>query len=379
MLPYQAASLALIPSAYLNALGIAEGLRAVGWPGRVVCLDIEPQKEALTGRYPELCETISLSTTQAQDLPAWVEKQISTISGNVLFFTDERFQEQFARHYGDRKPAYLQYWPGSQPYFDRICQRAAFYAFVNQHTPVETPRLLPGTEDPWSVFPDGFYLRVNRSWQQTRKLPRGRVILTPLELRQAIALYQEQALSANDWFYQELLSTRPEDNLSICGWHAPGQRTYFATQPRQRLKNGTAVVVQQVPAPANLLQTTRTILEQLEYAGPFEMEFVRAPHTGVYKVIELNPRFWMQHRFVDRAANQVLIRRYLGLAVEETSVPLSQTHFWIDRIGALEMLTGGHLGVLPYLLRPGSAYPSWGKALHFFLNAHRPWDRPKKP
>ena len=76
--------------------------------------------------------------------------------------------------------------------------------------------------------------------------------------------------------------------------------------------------VQRILDPARLLETTARVLDAFEFEGPFELEFVRDPGDGVYRVIELNPRFWMQHRLAQILTDHALVRRALGMVATET-------------------------------------------------------------
>src|SRR5690606_33114421 len=98
-------------------------------------------------------------------------------------------------------------------------------------------------------------------------------------------------------------------NYSTCGFFdaADPQRNAIIVTRRVLSAGGTigtAAIVETLEDPAGLIGRTENILAQMGFQGPFELEFLYDDDTGKYYVLELNPRFWMQHGlFVDAYDN----------------------------------------------------------------------------
>ena len=128
-----------------------------------------------------------------------------------------------------------------------------------------------------------------------------------------------QAIARNGWLESEFFSQRwlgeGHEVFSVCGF-------FDATEPRRNLLMTTVKVhqytsvlssgsvVASVDDPAELVPRAVRILSDLGYCGPFELKFVR--HADTFLVIELNPRFWLQHGIFLGAGNGVM-KRYLGV------------------------------------------------------------------
>lgn len=139
----------------------------------------------------------------------------------------------------------------------------------------------------------------------------------------------------------------------MCGWHDAKSPRFVATRKVLQFpaRQGNGDVCELIELPAALADTTRQLLDDLRYTGPFELEFVRDTRTGRYRLIELNPRFWMQHPLAGANLGQVLVRRYLGLP-EETTPHGSSPRYWINTIVALNCLLRADFRGWRYLRDP---------------------------
>jgi hypothetical protein len=315
---------AIICSCHFNAVGIALSLREVGWRGSIICLKINIVGPVVAERYPWLCDCWNLTVDRAEELPGEIGARVPPELVGAIFFCDERFLEVFA----DAGTAAL--FPnacltvGSSSEIGTILDRRTFYGRLEGTNVAQVPRTVESGGDPWQIFRGPFRTRVWRSWRGLTKLPRGRTIRTQAELQAWIVQCEESSLAPEEWGYQELLSTRPMDVVSVCGWHGLAGSVYRTTRwLRQAGENGWLVGVSNDYPELSIV--TRNVLAELRYDGPFELEFVRDPVTDSFKVIELNPRFWMQHRLV----GSVLVRRYLGLPLAETDKH-SQARYWVN-------------------------------------------------
>jgi hypothetical protein len=278
-----------------------------------------------------------------------LRERIPASDEKVVFFTSERFHEAFKDH-GDNLPN-SRYFVGSSVYLDAILDRHIFYQFIRSRGLAEVPRTIPGDLDPWLAFGDQFCIRMKRTWDDLEKLTgRVRLVTSRQRLHQIQLSYRKSGLTPADWCYQEVLSTLPQHNVSVCGWHDRDRQTYLTT--RHVVKHpdafGNGVVTEAIEPPAELHRTTRSVLDALDYEGPFELEFILSQKTGRFTVIELNPRFWMQHGLAEALTGHELVRRYVGHRVKMTGDG-SNKRYWVNTVRALYRLSRGDRRILPYL------------------------------
>ncbi len=357
----------VICSAQFNAVGIAVSLREIGWHGRVICLNINGKPTAVAKRWPSLCECHDLDLRAPEELPSWLEKHFLCGRVSAIYFCDERFLPVFAdHHFADLFPK-ARIYAGSPAKLDMLLDRWQFYDFVSRNHLASVPKTVREVSDPWREFGGAFRTRVWRSWRGVKKLPRGRTISTSADLQAWEKYCIQEHTSRSEWGYQELLSTTPQNTVSVCGWQDELSQLYLVTRwLRQAGENGW--LVEKCPDPHDLAGTTKRILAAIQYSGPFEMEFLKDARTDDYKVIELNPRFWMQHRIVGKE----LIRRYMGLT-PCWYAPQTPPRYWLNTdIGLARLLTGRGFGLLRYLALGTWAVPisgSMGPAIRALLSA----------
>jgi hypothetical protein len=327
---------AIICSAHVNAIGIALSLREAGWRGPIICLDINGGG-SLARRWPKLCECWEVTLAEPSDIFDALADRLPLDEVGAVFFTDERFLPAFADRAAARLPG-ARFRIGTERHLEDVLDRRRFYQFVAERGLASVPATVPSSEDPVATFGKVFHIRVWLSWSGMKKLPRGCSIRGEDDLRAWSALCEREGLGPEEWGYQELLSTHPQHNISVCGWHDPDFSYYVVTR-KIHASNQIGWLVELAGDFPELDEQTRAILTAMDYSGPFEMEFLLDPGTGEYKVIELNPRFWMQHRLTASVSRNCLVRRYLGLDVGQRgrrSPPPKR--FWIDTEEALERL-----------------------------------------
>ncbi len=290
-------------------MGLVLSVRAIGFEGPILCLKRRP-RPALTERFPQLCETVHLALESAESLPDALASRVGGEETAILH-TDERFLSAFA---DDTRFVGV---PGAGDEVDTVLHRARFYDRLDRESLAPTPDTIPSHVNPRPVFGGVYRSRVWHTWRGLERLPRGGVIDSPAALERWRETAREAGLSDDEWGFQAQLSARPEDNISVCGWHDAGVRQYIVTR-RRGVAAGLGWWVQRILDPARLLETTARVLDAFEFEGPFELEFVRDPGDGVYRVIELNPRFWMQHRLAQILTDHALVRRALGMVATET-------------------------------------------------------------
>jgi hypothetical protein len=357
--PVPGAGAAVICSAHVNAIGIARSLREVGWNGRILCLNLDG-KTALARRWPALCECWDVTLTDPAELFDVLAGWISLEQVSAVFFTDERFLSTFAADGAARLPS-ARFWVGTECYLEDVLDRRKFYRFLAERGLASVPATVSSAEDPVATFGGEYHIRVWRSWSGMKKLPRGCSIRSRTDLEAWLACCERQGLSREEWGFQELLSTHPQHNVSVCGWHDPEFTDSVITRKIHTAEQ-IGWLVELVDGLPELKEQAHAILTALEFAGPFELEFLLDVRTGEYKVIELNPRFWMQHRLTAAVGRNSLVRRYLGLAIGQPGARGSRAcRFWLDTDEALDRLgSRSGYGLLPYLPRAVWSCPVGG-------------------
>ena len=296
----------LIPSAQVNAIGLVQSVRAVGFTGPVTCLHRRAKQEAIADQFPEMCDATWIDLVEPNELPEVLARRYP--SEHILCLpTDERFLEV------PSQPGFQNDVSSRPGGFDVIAHRQKFYAFIDDNRLSKTPRTVGSDVSPWSIFGDQFRTRVWCSWRGLVQLPKGVLIRSGHDLIRWRSHLDELGLSGLEWGYQEQLSGAPEHNLSVSGWYEPGSMAAIVTR-RRGVRNQLGWWIERVDDPDNLVLETRKMLEALEFKGPFEMEFVWDPKNLCFRVIELNPRFWMQHRLLQVLTDHAPVRRALGHA-----------------------------------------------------------------
>jgi hypothetical protein len=239
-------------------------------------------------------------------------------SGDTLFFTEER---SLKAHYGDDR---YHMWPrGGKLIVDDKLWLSAWLRDRRQR-----PVAFAAAGNTAASFP--LVLKARHSWLGDRPLPRGWICHTPRELARAMRLLERQRLPVSAFFLQDYLESAA--GYSTCGFFDlcdPRRNALLVTRRVLATDRGlgSSAIVEVVDDPGGLVPWTEDILADLQYSGPFELEFLRA-NDGQFYVLELNPRFWLQHGlFIDFFEN-VLLRRY------------------VDENDATEF-TGQHVGARP--------------------------------
>jgi len=358
---------AVICGSYINAYSIARSLRDISWQGHIVCLKDEEKGSVLAQLFGRGVEVWTISPRAPRELVSFLAHRIPPGQPKVIFFTDERFHEAFRGELENPTLKNARFFVGSVEHLDTILDRYAFYEFITKQRLAEMPRTIPGCADPWSVFREKFCMKPRRSWDGLKQLPRVSLISRRDQLSEVVCAYRKGGHTDADWCYQELLSCDPRHNVSICGWHDRESRQYFATRHclRHPPRTGNGDVSQIIEPPPCLVERTEEILIALCYEGPFELEFLLDRDTNTYKVLELNPRFWMQHALVEAASGQALVRRYLGLPPESAPTRRQQSTYWINTIYALSRLLRGDLRIAYYLCRKSIQVPDWLTAVRW--------------
>jgi D-aspartate ligase len=100
--------------------------------------------------------------------------------------------------------------------------------------------------------------------------------------------------SRGGWLAQEIV-IGPENDIYCLGGVRAGNGEIVAPVSARKIRQfpsgyGTATALRMEPAPRELWEHTRTLLDALDLDGLFEIEFKRDQKDGLWKVFEINPR-----------------------------------------------------------------------------------------
>lgn len=250
--------------------------------------------------------------------------------GDTLFFTDEKTLKKFL---GQEYEFYPREVP--EPLLDDKFEFAKFLVSLG-----EMPVPFAAVDRCDIPFP--FILKARHSWLGERKLPRGFVCRSKDEMTAGLAKLDHMQIDRQSYYCQKYLPGNSVHAVSVCGFfdHADMQRNLMIVTvkvsgyPRAL---STGVVVATAPDPRDLRRRAAKILGKMSFSGPFEMEFLYDKRDDAYYVLELNPRFWMQHGLFISAYDNGLLKRYLR--IDAPAAPQTEPAFkkllWIDTIALI--------------------------------------------
>lgn len=344
----------IIFGSYINACSIYQSLIFIGYDAPIYVIDEVEGTKCLADIAAKKAIVIKRSMQQPEEAVNLINE---IVPGNVtkhVFFTSEEYLNAIKLAVQDGTLQNTIAFTGASIGNDVIFDRYSFYKFVDSLNCAVTPRTISSTEDPFLAFGERFVVRMKRSWQGSEKLPRLSIINGKAELKALEQEYAENGYTCDMWCYQELLSISDKHNISVCGWHDALFKQYAVTRKLMQHppKTGNGDVVETTTDfPQYLLSIANTILNALDFAGPFELEFVFDLNENVYKVIELNPRYWMQHGLINSMTNHVLVRRNIGESeLKELSAKELPHRYWINTNQALFRLMKGQLSILKYFV-----------------------------
>jgi hypothetical protein len=312
---------ALTRSSWINAWSLREACTALGVDLRV------PQSGRLLP-LPALPEDVTVD---------W------------LFFTEEAsLRQALERCQGDPGKPGPQFLPIRFP-LELLDDKWAFAEFLAEDASgPQCLRQWPISRAADATFP--LILKCRHSWAGTRKLPRGWVCEDSAALRQRHAKLAEQRLEESWFFLQEWVTGPSVRMLSVGGFFdvANPARNLALVTDRVASYGGepsSSAALVTTPDIWGLAGQAARVLARLDFHGPYELEFL-VTEDGC-RVVELNPRFWMQHGLYTACGNG-LVRRYLGLdGPTDRVAPLPSKMLWVDGIWLMRRI----LRVDPHILR----------------------------
>jgi hypothetical protein len=329
--------IAVVCGNHINAHTLVRNLRRLGWPGRLVLLRHESEAAGLAVCLNPGTESWAVPIRDAADLPGLIHDRYCRAGGNVtVFFTDERYHPAFAEWRRQHPDSPLRFHLGSTAHMQAVLDRHEFCRFIEDRRLASVPRTVVGEADPFTAFGESFLVRPRLSWSAIDQRERVKLVRGRTEHADAQKAFAARGLQAADLCYQEMLSVRNQDNISICGWHGPSVRHLYCTRKVLQYppKTGGGDVVELRPPPPGVLESAGSILAALAYEGPFEMEFIFDENAREFKVTELNARFWLQQGLIEAVSGCALVSAYLGRAPQPPARAEQNLRYWVNPLYA---------------------------------------------
>jgi hypothetical protein len=193
-------------------------------------------------------------------------------------------------------------------------------------------------------------LKARHSWVGARRLPRGWLCRDRAALDAALRALPAQGLAADWFFLQEWLGDAPMRLLSVGGFFDAADESRNAALVTERVADyghdgpSSSAMLVTVGGQRHLVDAAARVLRRLAFRGPYEMEFVVVGERVL--VLELNPRWWMQHGLF-LALDNGLVKRYIGrgdaVAIDADA---DARLLWVDGVWLLRRLLRFDAGAL---------------------------------
>lgn len=351
----------IIIGTYINACSIYDALKDIGYNQPIYMIDTKIDTgKCLADIVAKDAIIIKKKINEPQELIDLINNKISQYLKKYIFFTNEKFLDAVKKSIINGDLINTITYTGSEIDNNIIFDRYQFYEFIKTTKNVNVPKTIGSNSNPFEVLGSQFIVRMKRSWRGAERLPRVTIVNGTGELESIERNYEELGFTRDMWCYQELLSVTDKHNISVCGWYDKDFKQYAVTRKilQHPPKTGNGDVIETVgDFPEELLVASEEILKKLKYSGPFELEFVYDNKNNTYKVIELNPRYWMQHGLVNRLTDYSLIRRNIGeISINEIPAKQLSHKYWVNTNQALYRMFKGQFIIAKYLSK-GINYP----------------------
>lgn len=353
-------NVALVCGNYVNAHTIVRNLRKVGFMGETVIVRHRADSELLAEHLNPEDKRWVLTDNQFLNFSEAVSERWCTEGRTVfLFLTSERFHRNIAKWLSAHPESGIVVHFGNPSLINTILDRFRFYKFIAERGLAAVPMTISGNEDPVATFGDAFVVRPRETWNSPYQGESVKIVQRREEFESVIQDFASRSLGPDALCFQELLSIQDEENVSVCGWFDVEHRHLYCL--RKRIQHppgaGNGVVCESIEAPEGVMEATVAILEALSYNGPLELEFVFDARRGEFKVIEMNPRFWMQHGLVEQMSGLSLVSRSLGLSPMTPKEPGESTRYWVNPLSALLRAVRFDFRAVGYYFRRNSWSP----------------------
>jgi predicted ATP-grasp superfamily ATP-dependent carboligase len=129
-----------------------------------------------------------------------------------------------------------------------------------------------------------------------KKIKKKALVAPNMDILRKQLIFVKTQISIGETFTQGLIPDAGTNKTSsFTGFIVEGDiKTYWMGEKLREhpLSFGTATLARSINTP-ELLNYSRRILRELNYTGICEIEFLKDPRDGTYKLIEINPRTWL--------------------------------------------------------------------------------------
>jgi len=244
---------------------------------------------------------------------------------DIVFFTEESSLRKYLT--SDLKSYFL---PKKFP-LDLLDDKLHFAQWLEYKNELTIPFQLFSTQV--TSFP--VLLKSRYSWHNNKKYPRGWICKNNNELDLQLKQVEQSGYLKEDFFIQKWIDHPKIQIISVCGFfdYENTRRNCLCVVKRVAAheKNiSCSAMVATIPDPADLIQRTESLLSSIQFTGPFELEFIELQNN--YYILELNPRFWMQHGLFYLNDN-ALVKRYLQIdSLNDWKKNAPERLLWIDSV-----------------------------------------------
>ncbi|OXU15570.1 glycosyltransferase [Sedimentisphaera salicampi] len=347
----------LVCGNHTNAHTVIGNLEKISFQGEVYIVRSHSDPVLLADRLNRKVKPWILPDQEVKDFPQTVANCWSDSKVYVIF-TSERFHRSFIDWGLENSNKNIVFHIGDLERASVILDRYKFYKFIESKNMAPVPETILGDEGPFNVFGEEFIVRPRESFQNPMQKETVSLVKGRRHYNSVMEDYFSRGLGYRDICFQEKLNIKDEYNVSLAGWYDKTHQHISCMRKRYQHPPGvgTGDITEIIKPPENLLESTLKILNELNYKGPFELEFVFDSNKNEYKVIEMNPRFWMQHGLVEQITGFAIISRYLNREPQEINLE-NPPKFWVNTLHCIFRAMTLHITPLMYYFRKDSWAP----------------------
>jgi len=352
--------IAIIGSDFINALDIYKFLKRADFKGDIYVIESNKYK-LLTSLYANNITTIRINN------PNELIKFLLNLKKEVpkyLFLTNEIYHTIIYENDEKLKKSNVIYYFGKNNPKD-IIDKNKFTSLFKTDNNISTPLLYKVGDN--IDFP--VVIKFKNSFIEGKRTLPVKIVNNKNDYHQYLKKIHNKGFSDSDIMIQEKLSSKPKDNISIVGWFDNTSPVFFQTRKiiQHPKKGGTGDLIELMELNEDLKKKTIYILNKVNYIGPFEIEFIKEMHRDNYKLLEMNPRFWMQHGLAGINSGNLLIQKYLGI---NNKYDIETYKYWVNLPHYIKLLLMFDLkawSFLPKILMNSYSTISFKELIKFFL------------